>query len=112
MLELQRAATALDELGAVRYRDAAEQALRALGHTTYRRSARALRSADAVASELTGRELEIGQLVVNRKTNREIADELFLSPKTVEAHLRNIFFKLGINSRVELARMLERINRS
>ena len=41
-----------------------------------------------------------------RKTNREIAAELFLSAKTVETHLRNIFVKLSVSSRVEVARAM------
>jgi DNA-binding NarL/FixJ family response regulator len=41
-------------------------------------------------------------------TNREIAAELFLSDKTVESHIRNIFIKLGVSSRVEVARAIER----
>jgi DNA-binding CsgD family transcriptional regulator len=57
---------------------------------------------------LTGRELEVVRLVVDRRTNPEIAAELFLSIKTVETHLRNIFRKLGVGSRVEVARVLER----
>jgi DNA-binding NarL/FixJ family response regulator len=57
---------------------------------------------------LTGRELELARLVVDRKTNRQIAAELFLSQKTVETHLSNIFRKLDISSRVELARTVER----
>ena len=44
----------------------------------------------------------MARLVVDRKTNPEIAAELFLSQKTVETHLRNIFNKLGVADRVEI----------
>ena len=50
----------------------------------------------------------MARLVVDRKTNPEIASELFLSHKTVETHLRNIFRKIDVASRVELARAVER----
>ena len=60
---------------------------------------------------LTKRELEIALLVTERKTNREVAGELFLSEKTVESHMRNIFVKLGASSRVEVARTVERERR-
>jgi DNA-binding NarL/FixJ family response regulator len=56
---------------------------------------------------LTERELEIARLVVERKTNPEIAATLFLSLKTVETHLHNIFGKLDVSSRVEVARTVE-----
>jgi DNA-binding NarL/FixJ family response regulator len=49
----------------------------------------------------------VARLVVDRRTNPEIAAELFLSLKTVETHMRNIFRKLGVASRVEVARRLE-----
>ena len=61
---------------------------------------------------LTERELQVARLVVDRKTNPEIAAELFLSQKTVETHLRNIFRKVGVASRVELARAVERADRA
>ena len=59
-------------------------------------------------SALTGRELEIAELIVDRKTNAEIARELFLSKKTVETHIRNMFRKLDANSRVDIARAVEK----
>jgi DNA-binding NarL/FixJ family response regulator len=54
------------------------------------------------------RELEVAQLIVDRKTNPQIAATLFLSQKTVESHIRNMFRKLAVSSRVELARAVER----
>ena len=53
---------------------------------------------------LTGREQEIAELVAAGRTNREVAQQLVLSPRTIEAHLRSIYGKLGVRSRVELAR--------
>jgi DNA-binding CsgD family transcriptional regulator len=55
---------------------------------------------------LTGAETQVARLVSDGITNREIADRLFLSPHTVNSHLRHIYSKLAINSRAELARML------
>jgi DNA-binding CsgD family transcriptional regulator len=104
--ELQRAAGELHRCGALRYRDAAERELGKLGHRIHRRTRPA--EGDSGIASLTGRELEVARLVVDRKTNPEIAEELFLSKKTVETHLRNIFRKLDVSSRVELARTLER----
>ena len=50
-------------------------------------------------------ELAVAQLVSDGLTNREVADRLYVSPHTVNTHLRQVFAKLEINSRVELARL-------
>ena len=50
----------------------------------------------------------MARLIVDRRTNAQIAAELFLSTKTVETHVRNLFHKLGVSSRVEVARAVER----
>jgi len=101
------AAAKLDACGALRYRDEAERELGKLGRRTYRRTRPGKVDGTGVET-LTARELEVAQLVVDRKTNPEIAAQLFLSQKTVETHLRNMFRKLGVASRVELARAVER----
>ncbi len=56
---------------------------------------------------LTTSELAVARLVADGLTNREVADQLFVSPHTVNSHLRHVFTKLGINSRVELARIAQ-----
>lgn len=56
--------------------------------------------------ELTAQQWQIVRMVVQGATNREIAAQLFLSPRTVDHHLRNVFVRLGIRSRVELARLV------
>ncbi|MEV4840028.1 AAA family ATPase [Nonomuraea sp. NPDC049486] len=53
---------------------------------------------------LTTAELRVARLVARGLTNREVAAELFVSPHTVDSHLRHAFAKLGVSSRVELAR--------
>ena len=104
---LEQAAAEFDACGAPRYRDAAEHELRKLGRAVHRRTERGKADGSGIEA-LTGRELEVARLVVDRRTNLEIAAELFLSIKTVETHMRNIFRKLGVSSRVEVARVLER----
>lgn len=103
--QLLRAAEDYEMLGALRYRDGVEAQLRALGHSVHRRS-KPGRSGETGAELLTGRELEVAELAREGRTNREIAGELFLSTKTVEAHMRHIFQKLDISSRVEVAHAL------
>lgn len=55
--------------------------------------------------ELTESELAVVNLVARGATDREVAERLYLSPYTVNSHLRHVFTKLGIRSRVELARL-------
>jgi two-component system, NarL family, response regulator DegU len=57
---------------------------------------------------LSPREMEVMELISHSMTNEEIADKLFLSPKTVKTHIRNIFEKSGIRNRVEAALLYAR----
>ncbi len=66
------------------------------------RSARSLRPADVARDELTESEHQVASLAVAGLQNREIAARLFMSVKTVEAHLTRIYRKLGVRTRVEL----------
>ncbi|HXS45048.1 MAG TPA: LuxR C-terminal-related transcriptional regulator, partial [Solirubrobacteraceae bacterium] len=98
----------LDRFGAVRRRDEAVRELRHLGHRVLRPAREASRGS---LGPLTAREAEIAELVAAGRTNREIADQLVLSSRTIEAHLRNIYGKLDLRSRVELAREVQRAER-
>jgi DNA-binding NarL/FixJ family response regulator len=98
---LATAETAFDGFGAARRHDEAVRELRRLGH----RVPRPARTTDG--GPLTAREHEIAQLVATGRTNREIAEQLVLSPRTIEAHLRSIYAKLTVRSRVELTRALQ-----
>jgi DNA-binding NarL/FixJ family response regulator len=105
--ELEAAAGELEACGARRYRDEAEHELRKLGRRFARRT-RPRRSDGEGIDTLTERELEVARLVVDRRTNPEIAGALFLSEKTIETHMRNIFRKLDVTSRADVARTVER----
>ena len=61
---------------------------------------------DSTFTELTIQELQVAVTVASGATSREAAAELFLSPRTVEYHLQQVYRKLGIRSRAELARLL------
>ena len=60
----------------------------------------------SVLGELTPAERRVAALIAAAKTNREIADSLFVSVRTIETHLSRIYQKLGIRSRTELALMM------
>jgi DNA-binding CsgD family transcriptional regulator len=64
------------------------------------------RAQAAPDAELTGRQLEVARLVADGLTNRQIADKLFLSERTVETHVTNILNRLGLSSRLRLTRWL------
>ena len=76
--------------------------MKALGESVVRRLGRAA-EADAEGGGLSRREREVVRLLAVGRTNREIAQELILSPRTVDMHVRNILRKLDCRSRVEAA---------
>ena len=97
--ELRDAEIALDAGGAHALRDEARRELRRLGHRVDQTRRRDPGGLDG----LSAREREVVALVAAGRTNPAIAEELFLSVKTVENHLRNVFGKLGVASRAEVA---------
>ena len=95
--ELRRVHEVFVRLGADRELALARQQLRELGARP------PARAALAGTEGLTARELEIVRLVAARKSNKEIGRVLNISPRTVSTHLTNVFTKLGVGSRGELA---------
>jgi DNA-binding CsgD family transcriptional regulator len=95
---LRRALSTFDDLGAAPWADRARAELRASGESARKRD-------DSVVRTLTAQERQIARHVAQGMTNREVAAQLFLSPRTVDFHLRNVFAKTGISSRGELIRL-------
>ncbi|NIK57135.1 helix-turn-helix transcriptional regulator [Kribbella shirazensis] len=93
--QLRLAVEGFDALGAPRWADQAAAELKATGETARRR-------VPSTADELTPQERQIAVLLADGNSIREAAARLFLSPKTVEYHLRKVYAKLGIHSRSEL----------
>ena len=96
---LERAAGIFERLGASAFADRAREELTRAG-------ARPAPSARPALGALTGQEVKIALLVAEGARNREIAGTLFLSVKTIEAHLHAIYRKLGIASRTQLAALV------
>lgn len=92
---LRTAHEMLLDMGSEAFATRAARELRATGLQPRKRAAR---SSDA----LTAQELHVARLVATGATSREVAAQLFLSPRTIEAHLRSIFRKLDITSRRQL----------
>ena len=93
--QLRAAHEAFAAMGAEPFAERAERELKATGETVRKRSVE-------TRDELTPQEAQIARLAAERLTNAEIAAQLFLSPRTVEWHLRKVFRKLGISSRRQL----------
>jgi DNA-binding CsgD family transcriptional regulator len=96
---LQQAAFAFDACGALWRRDRAHQRLRGLGSRGRRAVAAALGS-----TALSKRERQVARLAAEGRTATEIATQLFISKRTVESHLAQVYAKLGVRSRLELVR--------
>ena len=97
--QLRTAHDMFESMGAEAFAGRARIELRAAGERARRRTAQA-------ADELTPQEAQIARLVSDGSSNRDIAAQLFLSPSTVDYHLRKVFRKLGVTSRTQLARAL------
>jgi DNA-binding CsgD family transcriptional regulator len=95
--QLREALSGFEALRAEPWAERARTELRATGETARKRD-------PGTAEELTPQELQIARLVAEGSSNKEVAAHLFLSPRTVEYHLRKVFAKLGISSRAELIR--------
>jgi DNA-binding CsgD family transcriptional regulator len=95
---LRMAIESFERLGASPWETRARAELRATGETARKREPSTL-------TQLTPQQLQIVRLVAEGATNKEVAAQLFVSPRTVDHHLRNVFVKLGISSRAELIRL-------
>lgn len=95
---LRSAHETFERLGARPWAEQAATELKATGETARKRDV-------STVDQLTPQELQIARFVAQGETNRSIATSLFLSPRTVDYHLRKIFAKLGLTSRAELIRI-------
>jgi DNA-binding CsgD family transcriptional regulator len=96
---LRAALRTFEELGARPWAERARTELRAARDVPRKRHRTAL-------DELTAQELQVARLVADGATNREAAAALFLSPQTIDFHLRNVYRKLGLRSRTQLSRVM------
>ena len=93
---LRTAYQALEAIGMNAFAERADRELLATGETARKRTV-------DTRDDLTAQELQIAQMARNGLSNPEIGSRLFLSPRTVEWHLRKVFGKLDVRSRFELA---------
>jgi DNA-binding CsgD family transcriptional regulator len=97
--QLRTALGMLEAMGIEAFAERARRELMAAGETARKRSAQ-------TSDQLTAQEAQVAQLAGEGLSNNEIGTRLFISSKTVEYHLRKVFTKLGISSRVQLAHVL------
>jgi DNA-binding CsgD family transcriptional regulator len=95
---LRAALQRFEHIRATPWAERAREELRAAGETTRTPEPSTL-------SQLTPQELHSARLVAQGLSNKEVATQLFLSPRTIDFHLRNVFRKLDITSRTQLARL-------
>jgi len=93
--ELHNARAVFESVGARAFAERSQRELVATGETARKRTEEGRR-------QLTAQECQIAQLAGRRLSNAEIAAQLFISPRTVEWHLHQVFTKLGVNSRKQL----------
>ena len=96
---LRTAEAMFDTMGATGFADQASGELRATGE-------RARARTPQTEYDLTAQEARVAKLAADGATNQEIAEQLFISPSTVDYHLGKVFRKLGVRSRAQLARLL------
>ncbi|MFB9838441.1 helix-turn-helix domain-containing protein, partial [Actinoallomurus acaciae] len=102
---LRSAARLFDRLRAVPWAERARSELRATGETGSAVPSHQQATAPDPLDRLTPQELQVVRLAAEGSSSREIAEQLFLSPRTVEYHLYKAYPKLGVASRRELARL-------
>lgn len=102
--QLRASHDAFARLGAVPWREKARQELRATGVSARDQGSEEMLSSGALF--LSAQERRIARLAATGLSNRQIADQLFISPRTVGSHLYKVFPRLGISSRRELSRAL------
>jgi DNA-binding CsgD family transcriptional regulator len=103
--QLRLAHQLFEAMGAVSFAERTRRELQATGETARKRT-------DETRADLTAQEAQIARLAAEGRTNPEIGAEMFLSPRTVEWHLRKVYPKLGITSRKELRGVLTNYPRS
>ncbi|MGW0581774.1 helix-turn-helix transcriptional regulator, partial [Streptomyces sp. NPDC002920] len=101
---LHSAREAFESFGAPHYAEAARAELRALGAPGA--PATPAHGTESPTTRLTAQQLMVARMAADGATNREIAARLALSPRTIDHHLRGVFNRLGIRSRIELVRLL------